>query len=406
MTQSNFLSAVKTENKDKAPLTSLQHLWQKIEKYQKRNANTEKKIAKLYAQFQQEVEPTEHKSAECIAAQISHLTQFITRKTLNANERNELLDWIHEDLNYLRSHPFIGDIKIELLQQDIDEKINEINRHTVSNFDSEELGRLREMIHYEFDGALTLTDEELLEVAADPSKLAKHIEKLEAEIDLDDEESDFFGDPIADDDEEDMSFFDDLFKQQHEYFHQQDQKEQKQQLELERLFKGSQLNKMYKRLAAKLHPDKEQDPIKKQEKHQLMQQLSDARKNKDGFTLLQLYLHNFDDDMEFDSKTMENLAPLLQAKIAQLNEEHQEIKNNNKPETLVWRQFNGRSKAIVAKNMAEHISALQSECTQINELLENCTTVKNMKKTLKSRMHNNSMLNFSQGFNQLFDVPF
>ncbi|OLY90794.1 hypothetical protein SAMN05444008_12321 [Cnuella takakiae] len=45
---------------------------------------------------------------------------------------------------------------------------------------------------------------------------------------------------------------------------------------------------LYKELAKKIHPDLEQDEAKKEWKHQLMQQLTEARKNKDLYTLLRI----------------------------------------------------------------------------------------------------------------------
>lgn len=45
---------------------------------------------------------------------------------------------------------------------------------------------------------------------------------------------------------------------------------------------------LYKELAKKIHPDLEQDETKKEWKHQLMQQLTEARKNKDLYTMLRI----------------------------------------------------------------------------------------------------------------------
>lgn len=45
-----------------------------------------------------------------------------------------------------------------------------------------------------------------------------------------------------------------------------------------------------------------------------MQQLGQARKTKDGFSLLQLYITYIDDDVDFDEQTKANLIPLLKIK--------------------------------------------------------------------------------------------
>ncbi|PAJ74522.1 hypothetical protein CJF42_09885 [Pseudoalteromonas sp. NBT06-2] len=409
MSKSHFLSMLKEKKSKASEQNELQTLWTKIEKHQKRNLNFEKKRDKIFSEFQQKVEPIEHKQAYNIALQIEHFTQFVSRKTLADYERNELLDWIYEDLHYLNNSPFTGDLNVAELEHVLEKKINDINTHKVSKLSDDALDDLRGIIETSFDGAIELTDAELREIAADPNQLQKHIDKLEAEFSDNEtpDDDDFYQNNFSDDDDE-SSFFDDLFKQKNEYFSQYDEKVKQQQQELDRLFKGSQLNKMYKRLASKLHPDKELDAIKKAHKHELMQQLSIARKNKDGFTLLQLYLQHFNDDIEFDSKTMENLTPLLQAKLAQLNQELSDLKQSRTPETLVWQQFNGRSKAIITANMENQITALKFECNEISDRIANCRTVKDLKAILKIRLDNQAinMFDFPTQFNGLFGTPF
>ena len=117
-----------------------------------------------------------------------------------------------------------------------------------------------------------------------------------------------------------------------------------------------------------------------------MQQLGEARKAKDGFTLLQLYITHFDDDVDFDEETKANLVPLLQNKIAELNALHRRQKEGNDEHTLVWRKFNGRSKAQIKENFADHIAALNNECDEITERLSYCTTVKVLKEELNDRI--------------------
>lgn len=117
-----------------------------------------------------------------------------------------------------------------------------------------------------------------------------------------------------------------------------------------------------------------------------MQQLGEARKAKDGFTLLQLYIMHFDDDVDFDAETKANLIPLLQNKIAELNKQHRQQKEGNDPHSLVWRKFNGRSKAQIKLNFTNHIAALHDECDEISERLGYCTSVKLLKEELNDRI--------------------
>lgn len=375
-----FLKNVKQQAATKTP-SELERLWQRIEKHTKRNANFDIKKQTLFSQFQEQVEHHEQRQAQMIAEQIIHFSKFIQRKSLTIEQRNELVDWINEDLDYLSEHPFIGELNVEEVSQVFQSYLNKYNQDTVSTIPSSELNILRNMLQQDFPG-LELTDDELREITAEPSLLYKHLDEQGFGEEKDDEA--FSADNMHYEQDED---WDDFFDQ-HERFDRDEIKQQKNNSKLEKLFKGSQLNKMYKRLASKLHPDKESDLAKKAEKHELMQQLVQARKEKDGFTLLQLYISHFDDDVDFDEETKANLIPLLQNKIIELNEQHRQQKESNDQYTIVWRKFNGRSKAQIKDNFVNHLAALNNECDEIAKRLEYCTTVKSLKDELNNRIMN------------------
>ncbi|WP_257326466.1 J domain-containing protein [Pseudoalteromonas rhizosphaerae] len=379
-----FLQNVKQHTTAK-PSSELERLWQRIEKHTKRNANFDTKKQGLFTQFKEQVEPHEQYQAQMIAQQICHLSQFIPRKSLTDEQRNELVDWINADLDYLASHPFTGDLDMEAISHTFKSHLGKHNQEAINDIPSSELGVFRTMLQQDFPG-LELTDEQLKEIALDPQLLYKHLDEQgfgdNKEHDSDSTDDPFnAGDAQSEGDEDWDDFFD-----QYERFDRDEIKQQKTDAKLEKLFKSSQLNKMYKRLASKLHPDKEPDPTKKAQKHELMQQLGEARKAKDGFTLLQLYIKHIDDDVDFDEETKVNLVPLLQNKIAELNALHRRQKEGNDEHTLVWRKFNGRSKAQIKENFADHIAALNNECDEIAERLGYCTTVKVLKEELNDRI--------------------
>ena len=83
-----------------------------------------------------------------------------------------------------------------------------------------------------------------------------------------------------------------------------------------------------------------------------------------------------------------NLIPLLQNKIIELNEQHRQQKESNDQYTIVWRKFNGRSKAQIKDNFVNHLAALNNECDEIAKRLEYCTTVKSLKEELNNRIMN------------------
>jgi len=261
-----------------------------------------------------------------------------------------------------------------------------------------------------------LSDRELKEILIDPSRIYPHLDALDAFTE--DGDDDFCSEDQAnafdqdDFDEEDFddAFFDDFYRQYQQHHEQDAALHQARQNQLDRLFKGSQLNKMYKRLASKLHPDKELDPQTKHDKHQQMQALAEARQHKDGFTILQLYLQHFDDDPSFDQDTLNSLLPLLEEKLHTLNIEYQELQNNDRIETLVWHKFKARSKKQIQQNMQDHCVELQTESQEMDAFIRSCSTVKNIKGELRRRLNEEKFNPFDDfdldSLGGLFRAPF
>ena len=386
-------------------LHQLSGLWLKIEKHQKRNQNLTNKQAKLYAQFQARAAPAEQKQAELLQEQIEHLIGFIARKTLTHPERDELLGWISSDIEYLESHPFIENIDTQALRSSMGAAISKFAKEENISADEESLCQLEAMLEEMFDGALQLSREELEEVANDPAQLEKHIKALHER--MQDEEIDTSDIGF---DEEDLEFEQDFFHRQQDYYQEHQDYLQEQLKGFDRLFKGSQLNKLYKRLAAKLHPDKESDPGQKVIKQALMKELATARKNKDVFTMLQLYSQHFEDDLfDFDEDTLTVVTSLLGHKVKQLNAEYRDLKDNHSPESIIWKNFKGRSQKITDQNIQEHIKQLHKECDEITVFLAENKTVKKIKSRLQERLRSHKSFpfaNFDEALAEVFSAPF
>lgn len=65
-------------------------------------------------------------------------------------------------------------------------------------------------------------------------------------------------------------------------------RDQQEAARVEQRFSKSSLKQLYRKLALTLHPDREQDPARQQEKTCIMGELSHAWEYKEMFTLLQL----------------------------------------------------------------------------------------------------------------------
>ncbi len=401
MTQLSSLKNIVQTPSNKKSDNKLQSLWQKIEKHQKRNASFTKKVAANYKQFEEVVLPYEQTQLMWLGSKVEHLASFLPRKSLSESERVELTDWISEELNYLQDHPFNSSEQFESLNKSVQALLMISQEQQLDKIPSAELESLKASLNAEFDIEFDLSDDQLKALILDPHKIYEYLDAHEASEEA--EEIDGF----EEDDETPFNdqFFDDFYQRFHQNDDQDKVEEDLKHSELDKLFKGSQLNKMYKRLASKLHPDKEQDPKLKKQKHLQMQVLAEARRDKDVFAILQLYLTYFDDDPTFDKATLTNLLPLLEEKVRNLNLEYRALQQNDQIETVVWRKFKGRSKKLILEGMEAHCHELDCECAAIDGFIRDCTTVKSLKAELRARINDkNAFYDPFADFEEIFKM--
>jgi|GEM_PF-1120108 len=400
-----FLSSAETNMSDNPNQKTLIDLWSKIEKRQKRNQSFVVKKEQLFEQFEEKVLPTEQAHGQQAFELVEFLVTFLVRKSLSNNQREELLNWIEDKLNYIRNHPFLGNFDHEALQKKVNDAMVTFSQSQNLEVDARDIEQVRAEIKLMFDDNMHLSDEEITKLIRDPRLLNEFIEQMNDA--LDEQEA-----AANDEGEQHNEPFQDFFGQQNEEddFQQHTSQDPKQK-DLNKLFKSGQLNKIYKKLAAILHPDKEQDPAKKQEKHILMQELSAARKNKDAYTLLQLYqTHINDGEFSFDAETLQSMQALLEEKLYQLDDELIAAKSNNDMATLVWRKFSERSKKLTEQGFKQHIAELEEEYYQQSILMKQNSSVAKMKKTLQQRIEDNRVWDGSSPMDFLdikdFNPPF
>jgi hypothetical protein len=365
---------------------SLSDLWSKIEKKQKRNQKFLDDKEKLFNEFQIKVLPVEQQQGEEMVNLVEFLIPFCARKTLSEYQREELISWIESTLEYLRSHPFLEYIDHDALQNKFNAAFSTFMQSQNIEIDIHEIEKVRMDIENMFEGGMQLTDDEIIDLIKDHSLLNQYIQRMDKEI---------FEDEDQDDDEEYSSQQGDPFERLFEDNVDEDDVQQHAskdatQKNLDKLFKAGQLNKIYKRLAGLLHPDKEQDPEKKEQKHVLMQTLTVARKNKDAFTLLQLYqIHINDGEFSFDTDTLSSMQALLRVKLHRLDDELYAAKSSNELSTLVWRKFKGRSKKQTESNIKIHVVNIAEEVQENQLIMQQNQTVAQMKKHLQERLEIN-----------------
>ncbi|REL27397.1 hypothetical protein DXX93_13020 [Thalassotalea euphylliae] len=376
----------------------LNHLWQKIKKHEKRNQNLVNKQAKLYLEFVERIEPYEHAYCLAIANKAKRLISFMPRKSFSHAQQQALIEWIEEEISDIEYHPFIGNVDIGELRVLFQNGLS----HSLKSIDVDEdtIAHMRTMFNDMFDGKINFSDEELTKIARQPEllkelamqKFNELYSRQETEFQDENRKGEYTEQNRDQDDFDNDEDFESFFHNNH----QQDMEEERQK-ELDQLFKSSQLNKMYKRLASVLHPDKAQDKAQKAARKELMQCLSDARQNKDAFTLLKLYQEYIPDaEFSFDDKTLAAIKDLLVDKAAILNGQYHDLKSNNTPQAIVWRKFSARSKKAIDLNFTEHLELLLNETAAAEAFLDKGKTVKIVGKMLSERLNQQQQWFFSK----------
>ncbi|WP_016766846.1 J domain-containing protein, partial [Vibrio cyclitrophicus] len=153
------------------------------------------------------------------------------------------------------------------------------------------------------------------------------------------------------------------------------------------LYSDKQITKLYRQLAKQLHPDKETDEKKKSEKSALMQQLSQAKKDKDVVALFILaQQHLPEHEMVMDEGMLERLKMTLTEKIEQLNMDYQELRHGGDIKSILWQRFGGGNKASRQKGLREYRAHLQKESQDLLAQYQEVKTVKQLQQRLKLRI--------------------
>ncbi len=163
-----------------------------------------------------------------------------------------------------------------------------------------------------------------------------------------------------------------------------EQIEKQQELELSRLLKATSINKLSRRVARALHPDLEQDPNLKREKHEKMSELVQARDTKDIATIIRIYtetLGTLPDD--FPSTDYPKLTATINRQIEKLREEKQEILHENPFYADIFEMFGVKNES---RKIHEYIRATEKYAREIRKTTDNITSIKTLRQHIENRL--------------------
>ncbi|MEZ9437483.1 hypothetical protein [Vibrio atlanticus] len=352
----------------------LSELWRKIEKNERRNQKAELKVNQLFSEYKDKLTPYDKKLDHLHCAWVKHLMSFLTSKKLKTNIRNRLMQAIEQELIELLDRPFINDRdKVEALCEEYETYHNKVfqkEKQQALNAACREFENgMKEM----FGADIDLPHKKIREILAsgDPFAIEAFISTLWASFVKHNTDS-FSPRAQNEDDWDDFEF---------DYFESEDDDA----LNIKEMFRGTQLNKMYKRIASVIHPDKESDPLKKEEKHRLMQKLAVAKRENDVMTLVRMLTEYVPDSEHLlDETTLVRMEHLLEMKLLDLNRAHRDIFSQQGVKSQVWRQFSAPSKKKTQAKMEKYIEVIDDSIVSLEKRIRKVNSINQLKKYLGS----------------------
>ena len=157
-----------------------------------------------------------------------------------------------------------------------------------------------------------------------------------------------------------------------------------------RKFDSDLFKRLFRKTARALHPDKEKDDEKREEKHSLMKTLLEARNQGDLLTIFQLHHEHVGEETNIDARDEKELAKVLQFHIQALTDEKQAIANESTLSEEAYETFYAPSKKARERNIAHHLGHIAAEKKELTSLLNSMVNLK----TLKAELDDRSELEF------------
>ena len=356
-------------------------LWDKIAKAEKSLDRAKIKQNKIISEFNEIALPAEESFNSARAEYIQHLLSFLDKKSLSATHKEQLSEWIDEELGLLYASPFRGNIDFDALANQFDAYMNETESFSE---DGEELTseQAKEIV--------TQTLAMLGIVISDATYDAKFKNKASSSDELLEAIKEYIENLSEDSYEEDVA---DQQERQSSYSHatdhgDYDNKSQEHADELSLLNEKPEdiINKLYKRLAQKLHPDKALNDEDRVEKNEIMLQLGKAKKEKDLYAFLNIIkTHASSCDVQFSENQFHILINSLQEKLYRLNHEKREIRQHGSVNSIIFDLFNGRSKKDITAKILNHKENLEKNTKAINKQKRDLKNIKCLREALFSR---------------------
>jgi hypothetical protein len=160
------------------------------------------------------------------------------------------------------------------------------------------------------------------------------------------------------------------------------------QEELEKLTKKD-FSSLYKALSKRVHPDLEQDPVKKMEREELMKRLIASKDSGDLFALLSIeFALNQSENKGtsiLDVETIKRFNNILLEQREKLKGDIFIIQRYNPETAHFYQNFYNPTKKKIQKNIDDYVQSLYLESIEVEEFIEDLQTIAGTKEFLDYR---------------------
>lgn len=346
-----------------------QRLWAEAESVALENEKLNNELDALVHRVGADVSKAEDALGETVRLAVHRQLDFAQMKSLLKWQRAELSDWIDEHLNQLMD---LG-------------ALDEVLQNRLAVLRAKELG-------VTLDEKSELSPVEQLRAYLEQLS-ADELEQFQTEHSGDEDEG--FDDPDDDemlitdadyeDDEEELA---ELLRRLHEEFGEDEGAPAEPESHAgnpKPTFDDAVFKRLFRQTAAALHPDKEIDPDRQVEKHELMSELLRARKERDLITILRLHEQHASADSGLSTADEQQLEEVLVEYLGQQHERMDDIVHRSPMHRWVFQEFYHKDPATVKRRLKAHVKKIDARREALDLFVTRVKTLKTLKELLADR---------------------
>lgn len=346
------VSSKPARRKQSTPEKEFEKAWNQVIDQQKKNARLREEVQSFSRSVSAAIQEQEKAYILAQCQTCEHLLSFCSRKSLSLRQRGELLDWIMDYLISIGSNPFSTQVDLTELRNRVDEQLAEI---------------------YPDEPALFNTGSEHGEKSDDaqqPPQTEDLFNDLFAEFEMEDDMDKDALNPFAE------AFFEEFAQQQRAT----EEARQAEGQALKEMMKTSSINRLFRKVARVLHPDRERDEGAREEKNRLMGALLHARQTNDIPMIFSLYAeHVGESPLQELAGDLKGVTQLLQRQYAHLREQKHGIIEEEPFAAAMYRRFYQKSDQAVQRALRKYVIELEDRTLNLQHLREDVTTLSKLK---------------------------